>query len=390
LLLAFSCFAAFTASVIMAETAISRSINSFAVDFVKNVSPKEDNVFFSSASISTAFAMLAAGSRGATEDQLKTTFKLNELDDVNEQFSNLMTILKPRAQTNETYELNMANKLVLSSNDHVRDEYKSIIVNKFKATVDEYDFSRDAARAVQEINQWVSDETRGMIDYVLDDLDPLTKLVILNAIYFKGAWKVPFEKEATHQDTFFGSVENQVDFMTKKDDIRALKDDDKKFTALELPYVGNASMVIFLPDEKNGIEQLVQSLTSSEIERVINDLSQTAAVESDLYLPKFKVETEYDLKSILVELGVSHVFSPFNADLTGISSHGGLHVSKAIHKAVVDVDEEGTKAAAVTAIVMESYSIRIDPLYRVDRPFLFFIRDNVSGINLFTGKIAKL
>jgi len=374
----------------MAETAISRSINSFAVDFVKNVSPKEDNVFFSSASISTAFAMLAAGSRGATEDQLKTTFKLNELDDVNEQFSNLMTILKPRAQTNETYELNMANKLVLSSNDHVRDEYKSIIVNKFKATVDEYDFSRDAARAVQEINQWVSDETRGMIDRVLDDLHPMTKLVILNAIYFKGAWKVPFEKEATHQDTFFGSVENQVDFMTKKDDIRALKYDDNKFTALELPYVGNASMVIFLPDERNGIEQLVQSLTSSEIERVINDLSQTAAVESDLYLPKFKVETEYDLKSILVELGVSHVFSPFNADLTGITSQGGLHVSKAIHKAVVDVDEEGTKAAAVTAIVMESFSIRFDPLYRVDRPFLFFIRDNVSGINLFTGKIAKL
>ncbi|KAI1286290.1 Leukocyte elastase inhibitor [Halotydeus destructor] len=376
----------------MAATELGRSINDFGIDFLKQVASSTDNVFYSSASISTAFAMLLAGANGDTAHQLKRSFKLDHLIEVHEQFGSLMTILKPREQSNSTYELNMANKLVISSEMNVLEQFRTIIETKYKASVDAVNFAR-GAEISDGINTWISEQTRGMIRKALDGpLDAMTKFVIINAIYFKGAWEGKFDAKDTSKDTFYGVNQTQIDFMYKKAQVRGFKDWSKDITVLELPYIGNASMIVIMPNSMNGLEGLLSSSSSEDLESMVDKVMQSYKEEAFVYLPKFKVETKYDLKPVLTKLGVEQVFSPTTADLSGVSGQRGLYVNLALHKAVVEVDEEGTKAAAVTIIAARTISIGFDrtPVYRIDRPFLFFIRDHVSGINLFAGTISKL
>ncbi|KAI1286172.1 Leukocyte elastase inhibitor [Halotydeus destructor] len=393
-LLRASCILFLAVSSAMASTELGRSINDFGIDFLKQVSSSTGNVFYSSASLSTAFGMLIAGANGHTADQLKQSFKLDQLSDVHEHFGSLMNALKPREQSNSTYELNMANKFVVSDDMPVLEQFRNIIENKYKASVDSVNFARDGAKATNDINAWVSEQTRGMIKKALDDpLNAMTKFVLINAIYFKGAWESKFEVKDTKKEAFYGVEENQIDFMHQKTQLRAYADSAKDVTVVELPYVGNASMIIILPNENNGLESVVSSSSSEDIENLIKNVKQSYKHEAFVYLPKFKVETEYNLIPILSKMGVQHVFNPMTADLSGVSGRRGLFVGLALHKAVVDVDEEGTKAAAVTVIGVRLTSVRQPPpipTYRVNRPFLFFIRDNVSGINLFAGTISKL
>ncbi|KAI1286183.1 Leukocyte elastase inhibitor [Halotydeus destructor] len=388
-----SCLLFISASSSMASTELARSINEFSVDFLKQATSQE-NVFFSSASIATAFAMLLAGAKGDTADQLKRSFKLDCVSDVNGQFGALLDILKPQEASNSTYELNLANKLVISDAMTVLEQFKNFIETKYKASVDLVDLANDGAKAAQDINTWVSEQTRGMIKKVLDEpLDGRTKMVVINAIYFKGTWEKKFDVVDTKKDTFYGIEENQVDFMYKKLRIRALEDKSKNVTVLELPYIGDASMVIFLPDANDGLASLVSSSSSTELEDMITKMTERSRDEAYVYMPKFKLETKYDLKAMLSDLGVDDLFNPMKADLSGVNGRGGLFVSDALHKAVVEVDEEGTKAAAVTMVMVRKnayISIREPPVYRVNRPFLFFIRDHATGINLFTGTITKL
>ncbi|KAI1286176.1 Leukocyte elastase inhibitor [Halotydeus destructor] len=377
----------------MPSTELGRSINDFGIDFLKQVSSSTENVFYSSASLSTAFAMLIAGAKGRTADQLKQTFKLDQTSDVHEHFGSLMSALKPRQQSNSTYELNMVNKFVVSEEMPVLEQFRHIIENKYKSSVDSVNFIRDAVKATNDINAWISEQTRGMIKKTLaEPLDAGTKFVLINAIYFKGAWESKFEVKNTKKETFYGVIKNQIDFMYQETELRAYADASKDITVIELPYVGNASMIIVLPNETTDLDSVISSSSSEDLENIVKNVMQRCKHEAYLYLPKFKVETKYDLIPVLSEMGVQDVFDPAAADLSGVSGHRGPYVSLALHKAVIDVDEEGTKAAAVTVIVVTE-SIDDDsiaPTYRVNRPFLFFIRDHVSGINLFAGTVRKL
>ncbi|KAI1298444.1 Leukocyte elastase inhibitor [Halotydeus destructor] len=375
----------------MATNELGQSINQFGVDFLKQVSSR-DNAFFSSASISTAFAMLLAGSAGDSSNQLKAMLKLEKIGDVNEQFGKLMNILKPRTQTNETYQLNTANKLVVNNDITVAEQFRKVIENQFKATIDAVNIAKEGPKVTADINNWVKEQTKGMIKQILNEpLDANTKLVILNAIYFKGTWVNKFHSGSTHKAKFHGSKENEIDFMHKLGEVRVHEEKDKALVVIELPYVGSASMVIILPDSKDGLKSLIEKLSNQDIEDLIKKVTDTYDREAHIYLPKFKLETEFDLVPILSKLGAKDIFDPSKADLGGVSN-SRLFVTAALHKAVVDVNEEGTEAAAVTAIMARCYmSTPIQPpTYRVDRPFLFFIRDNVSGINLFAGKIGSL
>ncbi|KAI1286175.1 Leukocyte elastase inhibitor [Halotydeus destructor] len=377
-------------------TELALSVNAFSIDYLKLVYSSTDNVFFSSASLSTAFAMLIAGARGPTADELKQAFKINHISDVDQHYGPLMNFLiHPDAIG--SYNLSMGNKMVVSDDMPILEQFKTFIAKTYKTGVDSVNFARDGAIARDSINAWVSKRTIYMIKEILDD--PLTsqsKLVLLSGIYFNGTWISKFQAQDTKKETFYGVPESQVDFMFQKACLRAFFDVSKDVTVIELPYIGNTSLFIALPNENTGLESLVSSLSRGDLERYVVYMKQQYKNEVSLYMPKFRVESSYDLIPILSKMGVHRVFDELEADLSGITGSRGLFVSLALHKATFDVDEEGPKESSVVfysgeATVSSNSDVVIQPeTYRINRPFLFFIRDQITDVNLFTGTISRL
>ncbi|KAI1287877.1 Serpin B8 [Halotydeus destructor] len=378
----------------MGDKILATSINGFAVDFLQYESQNRDNVFFSSASISTAFAMLATGAKAQTQHGLHQALHTQYLPDLDDMYNSVLNSLQSAANGNDSFDLNLANKLYTQTGSVVLDSYQNTLKSKYHADIEVVNFGEDQGKAaVTKINGWVSEQTKGLIDSIVSPpMDPSTKLVLINAIYFQGTWVNPFDKIMTHKAKFHGIDETEVDFMNKEDYIRVLEPEGKNFALLELEYKGNASMIILLPNQDANLDDIVTMTTNDDYEAHIDLLMKERLTKCNLYMPKFKLETEFDLKPVLSSLGASQVFSPGAADLSGINGQQDLYVSKAIHKAVVDVDETGTKAAGVTAIFGVAMSLPIvpPPTYRMDRPFLFFIRDHGTGINLFTGLVGQL
>ena len=383
---------------------VAKAINDFNLDLIK-VIKSNGNVFYSPASIAMAFAMVSAGAKGETREQLLQTFQLNRLDNVNEAFGKLMSCLNPENRPEndkKSFELDIANKILVEKSYPIEKDFTDTVKNVFKASVENIDFKTKSGKVTDDINEWVKKQTHGKIDKVFGEPVPdETKLVIVNAIYFNGKWAEKVDPRNTKKDTFRGTKqESSVDFMFIESWIVSMKFGSNS-RLLALPYDGYASMVILLPDDGVDLEELVMKLDIQELEDGIQNLfkkSECGGSEHGentmLYLPKFKLETEYDLIKIMKQLGVSDLFGE-SADLSGISGKNDddrLYVCDARHKALVEVDEEGTTAAAVTSMVMACCSfIPSRPLViRVDRPFLFFIRDHSTNVNLFTGKIDQL
>jgi len=219
----------------------------------------------------------------------------------------------------------------------------------------------------------------------------MAKLVILNAIYFKGQWSSKFDAKETKKADFYnhGKDAKQVDTMYKpKSPLRYSRQEDH--SVIELDYVGNASMVIVLPHERTGLENVIKNFDASKIEESLK--RGRTGEDVHIYMPKFKLETSYDLKPILQSMGIKDIFDSRRANFAGISDAKDLYVSDAIHKAIVEVDEEGTVAAAVTAVRMRAMAVirPIPVVFKVEHPFAFFIRDQQTGINLFSGVINEL
>ena len=366
------------------DTATIDANNQFALDFYSKLSAEsndnEDNIFFSPVSISTAFAIAYEGANGNTADEIRNVFHFQQDDDKRRNSFLAMIESLNEGDDNKGYKLRLANALWLAEGFEPHNEYVDVARDYYDSKVTTVDFS---SGGVDLINDWVNDKTEGKIEKIFspDPANSAIQMAITNAIYFKGTWSEQFDKEKTKTDNFYLNSDTtvKVPLMELKTTFLNLARTDQA-RILELPYEGDKiSMLILLPDEIDGIASLEKSITTNNLKKWTGDFEE---MKTRVYLPKFQLETTYDLASLLQELGIYDAFG--NADFSGISN-SDLFIGKAIHKAFVDVNEEGTEAAAATGMAM----LQSGPIeFRADHPFVFIIQDKDTGQILFMGKIV--
>lgn len=362
-------------------SALSDGNAALAVQLYREFGAKEGNLFFSPYSISSAMGMTYAGARGNTADEMKRTlhFRL-EQSGMNSGFRSLNKALDANTQMSGQ-KLAIANALVLTGGN-VNNAYRKIVTTYYDAEI--------FGGGLEEINGWVKSKTEGKIDKILEELSTNSVCVILNAIYFKGVWEAQFDRKRTFDGPFklVKGGEVKTPFMHRKGDFKLL--DEKGFQALSLAYKGNTlSMVVLLPKTADGLPELENALYAEDLKGWLAKLDKQRVQKVSVYIPKFKLETQYDLAGPFQKMGMKDAFSPA-ADFTGMGwKKGYLWIGQIKHKAFVEVNEEGTEAAAATAVEMVTKAAPVrDLVFRADHPFFFIIRDNETGTILFMGRMA--
>ena len=326
--------------------------------------------------------MTYAGARGNTAREMKEVLNLNlgqvELHSAFKELTEeLVSTAKKRGQ-----KLNIANALVLTGGD-VSGEFKTILKDNYAAEI--------FGGGLDTINDWVKQKTEGKIEKILVELSPNSVCVLLNAIYFKGIWENQFQKSNTHDTSFNVSASKKVKvpLMHQKSNFKIMT--EKDFQAISIPYKGNdLSMIILLPQTVDGLVLMEKQLTTQNLKEWLAKLNRQRVQTVDLFLPKFKLETNYDLVSPFKNMGMKDAFKMNVADFSGMGwPKGKLWISQIKHKAFVEVNEEGTEAAAATAVEMALKSIPNDVVFSADHPFLFIIRDNQSGSIVFMGRMVN-
>jgi serpin B len=375
-----------------ANSSLAEANNAFAIDFFKQASKPSENVIFSPYSISAAFAMTYAGAAGDTASQMqKALHWTGPSSKVAADFAALDQILKD-AQKEGAVQLSIANALWPQKGYNFQKDYLSLLAKTFNTSLHEADFAKQAEAERLRINQWVEQQTKNRIKDLMppNSINELTRLVLANAIYFKAKWQSPFQTNATRPAPFYlgtgGSV--SAPLMAKQSNFRyALM---PTFKLLELPYQGNElSMLVVLPDSKDGLPGLEKELSGANLEAWTKALRNT---EVSVFLPRFKMVFQLKINDAMKALGIKDAFSANDADFTGMTGGRDLYISEAIHKAFVEVNEAGTEAAAATGIAMAPTSAarpREIPVFRADHPFLYVIRHNATGTILFLGRLSN-
>ncbi len=349
------------------------------------------NVVFSPYSIGTAMAMALSGARGDNAAEmakvLAQTLPREEVDAANAAVLAVLNGYGQSADGKNAAHVRIANALMLTRKDSpIIPAYEEVLHSKYAAEV-----FRGADLA--QVNGWVKDKTEGKIDSILDKLDPQTVAVLLDAIYFKAPWQTIFDAKATRDGTFhLVSGEAEVPMMHVHSDFSIAK--RERYKAIRLPYgAEHLAMIVALPDEATGTADLAARLDQDEMTQTLHALHEpTQTVE--LALPRFKASFKASLVPAFQQLGMKMAFSDKDADFSGMTGKPPSEVPLAIdqieHRAVIDVAEEGTEAAAATAVTMTVRSARVVSVekFEVDRPFLFYIVDDQTGAILFQGRIA--
>lgn len=357
--------------------------NDFGVDLFKAVATDDagENLMLSPLSASAALTMLLNGCDNTTYNQIRDMLGYENLtiDEINEAYSSLIVQL---LTADEQVELSLANAVWYRQGFQVKPSYLEAMQNDFGAHIQGLDFS--APSALVTMNQWASDNTNGKIDHVIDEISAEAVLFLMNALYFKGMWTAQFKAENTFAAPFLhdDGTSTNVPTMHGLIPVKAIEDDDCR--AVELFYGRkNFSMVIVVPDED--IETFVQNLDAAKLHGITGSLDdQLQLMEMDVSLPKFSFEYEKRLNDQLAALGMTDAFNPGIADLSKIAD-AGLFVSFVKQNTFVDVNEEGTEAAAVTTIGVELTSVMEQ--FVVDKPFLFAIREQTTNTMLFIGQV---
>lgn len=362
--------------------------NAFAIELYEQLAKEDGNIFFSPYSISTALAMTYAGARGNTEKEMSKVLHFNlSQNELHKEFSELSSHFV-QIQNIGNIELNIANALWIQKNYNILDSFLNINTKYYNANLFYVDFINATDEAVQEINDWAEEHTKNKIKDILkkEDLHPLTRLILTNAIYFKGDWEYKFDKELTKELPFWKNENKKmmIPMMYQKGNFKYSKNED--YQMLELPYTGKElSMLILLPNEIDGLSRLEKYL-SYILFTYLNQFTHQKMVE--VYLPKFESTKRFGLKKKLEIMGMKDAFSGM-ADFSGITRSKKLFIHNIIHKAYVKVDEQGTEAAAATAVIMAEVSYKQStPIFKADHPFIFLIRDNETGSILFIGRIV--
>ncbi|XP_041064463.1 antithrombin-III [Carcharodon carcharias] len=378
---------------------LSRANSRFAFNFYKylaNSKSDEENVFLSPLSISTAFAMTKLGACGDTLKQLMEVFKFDSItektsDQVHYFFAKLNCRLYRKA--NKSSELVSANRLFGDKSLRYNETFQNISEAVYRAKLIPVNFKEKFKTARKIINSWVANKTEGLIRDVIppDAITSLTTLVLVNAIYFKGLWKSMFEKELTSQREFERPANNrcQVPMMQQQGSFRFGKFSKDAAKVIELPYKGDdVSMVLILPTAEGSLRELEKQLTH---EKVLGWLSQLRMTDVDLSLPRFRVEDSFSLTNKLKAMGLVDLFSPEKANLPGLVEgfHNNFYVSDAFHKAFLEVNEEGSEAAAASAVMVMGRSLRPSlEIFNANQPFLLLIREVAINAIIFMGRIS--
>ena len=372
--------------------AAADGLNAFACDAYARLRVQKGNLFFSPLSISCALAAAGTGARGETAAQMARSLRM-QLG--GEQAHTALTALLRglnTARDDGQPQIEIANSIWPHTDFSLRPEYVETAQKTFDAAVLHVDYARDAEAAAARINAWIADKTHGRIRDIIHPPPADTRLVLVNAVYFKGAWASPFLPENTEDDLFHAPGKAvRTPFMSKTKAFRY--GEMKDMQILELPYKGGEfSLLVLLPAKTPGaLEKLEKELSAQRLAQWTGAL-HTRTVR--VFLPKFSLSWgPAALNDALVSLGMRDAFSPHAADFSGMSPDGGLFIGSLLHQANVDVDEYGTTAAAVTASPMPAAGPGglppIITVFRADRPFLFLIRDTLRGTVLFMGRLTE-
>jgi serpin B len=362
----------------------------FALDLYGHLKGNQGNLFFSPYSISTCLAMTYAGARGETENQMAKVFRFDkDQQKLHSSFGELERRLN-EAGKQKGIELSIANALWAQKGHPFLPDFLNIAKGQYQANINQADFRTEAQTVTAKINQWVAEKTKEKIQNILPpgSLDALTRLVLANAIYFKGTWAKQFDTKQTATQPFHLSATDKVDVPLMHLKSRARYMENSDLQAVELFYSSNQlSMVILLPSKIDGCSRLESSL---DVQLLSTALSRMIEKEVEMLLPRFKLQSGFKLNGTLAEMGMTNAFSD-KADFSGIDGTRLLYISDIFHKAWGEVNEEGTEAAAATVVGIRATSARLPeptPIFRADHPFVFLIRDSRSGSLLFLGRLS--
>jgi serine protease inhibitor len=402
----------------------------FAWDLYRKLREQEGNLFYSPFSISTALAMTSMGAKGKTLQEMLTVLHLPEGDTTHAGLGSLLAGLAASDMKKDGYEVTTANALWGQKGHLWRKEFLDSTKKHYGAGLSEVDFISATEEARKTINAWVEKQTKDKIRDLLPQgvLTNLTRLVLTNAIYFKGNWAKPFPphwakpsqtKQVTDQQftsrgdwaalaargdwtalavelfqlkqvtdlefTLQNGKKEMVPMMRQSERFRFFANEELK--VLEMLYVGDdLSMVLFLPNKKDGLPELEKQLTPENVNKWIGKLELERV---EVALPKFKVESRFGLNDVLRSLGMKLPFDDQEADFSGMNDQTELSIAAVVHKAFVEVNEEGTEAAAATSVEMTSLGGPPNPTFIADHPFVFVIHDRKTKTVLFVGRVVN-
>jgi serpin B len=366
--------------------------NQFAFDLYARLRADNGNLFYSPTSISTALAMALSGASGETAAQMAKTLHLEmPKDQLDAGMRDLLASWKA-SDKKQGFQLNVANRLWAQTGQDFLPAYLTVTRTDYGAELARLDFAHHAEDSRQTINQWVEDQTAGKIKDLILSAAQLSgaRLVLTNAVYFKGDWTDPFNKKLTSDEKFYLSPQQTIKaplMHTKRHFGYASVDG---LQVLELPYRDHTlSMIVLLPAKKDGLADVERRLTFANWQLWTNSLTSHEVI---VFLPRFKTTAQFELNPMLQSLGMTDAFSIQQADFSGMTGGRDFYISAVLHKAYVDVNEEGTEAAAATGVIMRAMAMRRapdpPPIFRADHPFVFAIRDNRNGAVLFIGRLA--
>ncbi|MCH9658684.1 serpin family protein [archaeon] len=347
---------------------------------------KNLNLFFSPFSISTAFSMAYEGAKENTASEMQRVFGF--IPDVQERKEFISDTLERLNSKDDLYKLQIANALWIKENYPIKQEYLDTAKTSYDSTTDAVDFVTDDG--INKINEWTSEKTQGKIQDILSpgSTDELTRMVITNAIYFKGKWGEPFEPRNTSEGTFWTDKDKSVTVPMMKIPAEMFRyHETRDLQALEMHYVGgDISMLILLPKDRDGLESVEDSMNIQKLDSIRDTMTLEPLT---VKIPKFEFETQYDLIGSLESLGMHDAFDKDNANFTGMTDEQ-VYLDQAVHKAFVNVNEEGTEAAAITALVVQAESGPPEPRHEfvADHPFMFVIQEKETGEILFMGRVV--
>lgn len=368
------------------DAATAAAIAAFGFDLYAAM-PRTDgeNLIVSPPSIATALGMLLAGTVDQAADELLTGLHLPDADTAAAGLAELAAALRGRSET-DGITLSIANRSFVQEDFPVRLEYLSALARYYDDAMMTLDFAGDPDGARETINQWVAERTNDLIPQLLapGTVDALTRLMLVNTIYLLADWSEQFDETHTGDEPFHLADGTQIEVPTMHDTRTVPVSVGDGYRALELEYVGEEmAMLVVVPDD---LEAFEQTLDAARIEAIVDDL---APREIELWLPKVETRSNANLNRVLTALGMERIFIPDGGWLTGIADDPSLYVSDVIHETYLRMDEEGTEAAAATAIGIRTTSLPPPPMeFRVDRPYFIALRDRPTGTILFMGRIV--
>lgn len=376
--------------------ALAADNTQFAFNFYDQINDGTDNIIFSPLSLSLALSMALAGAKGETRAEMFDALAISDLSDALDPTFNSLLLQVEGSQADlkdktrgDKFQLNIANSIWGQAGFELNKDFLDTLARNYGAGIYSVDYVQDAEAAREAINQWVDEETTGKIPDLIPQgaLDALTRLVLANAIYFKGSWMYEFNENGTKVEPFtlLDGSEKDVQMMHLYNE-KFQYGTGEGYQMVRIPYLSSDfSMLVFVPDEGK-FSEVEASLSAEDFRVSANTMSMEYM---NLGLPKFDFESSISAAEVLKQLGMLAAFDPGSADFSGINADTELFISEVIHKATITVDEKGTEAAAATAIIMKMTSMPAEPIeLTLDRPFMFAIEHQPTGTVLFMGRVV--